>query len=53
MRQGLLELGPGQGGPHAEVDAGAEGHLGGAPLLGDVEDLGLLPRFGIPVGPGE
>ena len=52
-RERFLQLGSGQGRSHAEVDARAERHLRGAPLLGDVEGLGLLPCFGVSVGSGQ
>ena len=49
----LLQLRPGQRGAHAEVDAGAEGHLRRAALPSDVEDVGLLEGLGVAVGPDQ
>ena len=39
--------------PHAEVDTGTEGHLGGRPLAGDIEDVGILERVGVAVRTGQ
>src|ERR1019366_3225198 len=52
-RQRLLELRPGQGRTHAEVDAGAEGHLDGVAFGGDVESVRRGEDLGVHVGAGQ